>query len=49
MINIQNEISYVIAWNILRKLCMDNIIDKREFGIAHDVITNRFHPLTVRR
>ncbi len=49
MVNVKNEICYVIAWNILNKLRADGVIDEREFDVAHMVVADRFCPLTVRR
>lgn len=49
MVDIQSEIKYSVAFNILKKLYMDGLIDLTEFEIAHRVVADRFCPLTVRR
>lgn len=49
MVDVQNEIKYSVAFNILKKLYMDGLIDLAEFEITHRVVADRFCPLAVRR
>jgi hypothetical protein len=49
MINVQNELRYAIAWNILKKLLLDGVLSEAEFDVAHQFVVEQYGPMTVRR
>jgi len=49
MINTQNELRYVIAWSILKKLLLDGLLAQEEYDAAHRIVAEQYCPLAVRR
>lgn len=47
MVNIQNEIKYRMAMEMLNKLFMDGLLNREEFDTAHSVIISRYSPAAV--
>lgn len=48
MTNPQNELSYHIAWSILRQLLEKGLLTRQEFDAAHKLVVEKYRPLTVR-
>jgi len=48
MINIQNEIRYCAAWQIIRSLALKGAISREEFDAANELLAAKFRPLAVR-
>ncbi len=49
MTDIQNEIRYCAAWQIIRTLLLDGAISREEFDAANEILAGRFRPLAVRQ
>jgi len=47
MVDIQNEIKYRVALNMLRKLYIDGMLTQDEFDIAHSVVVSRYCPANI--
>lgn len=48
MVDIQNEIRYCAAWQIIRDLLLEGAITQEEFEAANELLAQRFRPLAVR-
>jgi hypothetical protein len=48
MVDIQNEIQYCAAWQIIRDLLQEGAITQEEFEAANELLAQRFRPLAVR-
>lgn len=48
MIDIQNEIKYCAAWQIIRSLLLEGAITREEFDAANKILARKFRPLAVR-
>ncbi len=49
MTDMQNEIRYCAAWQIIRGLLSDGAISRAEFDAANEILAQRFRPLAVRQ
>ncbi len=49
MRDMQNEICYCAAWQVIRSLCAEGAITKEEFTAANELLAARFRPLAVRQ
>jgi BMFP domain-containing protein YqiC len=48
MVDIQNEIKYCAAWQIIRNLLLEGAITREEFDAANEILARKFRPLAVR-